>query len=97
MALAETASIFCETILLQSLLRTADDARRLVLLETDLQGACQVVVDIHSRFLFERAVFEQRAHRALSVAELRDLMTGRAARDLRRRARPSTSTPTCGR
>jgi pepF/M3 family oligoendopeptidase len=76
MALAETASIFCETILLQSLLSTADDARRLVLLETDLQGACQVVVDIHSRFLFERAVFEQRAHRALSVTELRDLMTG---------------------
>jgi pepF/M3 family oligoendopeptidase len=75
MALAETASIFCETILLQSLLAAADDARRLVLLETDLQGACQVVVDIHSRFLFERAVFERRANRALSVAELRDLMT----------------------
>jgi oligoendopeptidase F len=75
MALAETASIFCETVLLQSLLTTADDARRLVLLETDLQGACQVVVDIHSRFLFERAVFEKRAARALSVAELRELMT----------------------
>lgn len=80
MALAETASIFCETLLLQSLLagtpnNSSDaDARRLVLLETDLQGACQVVVDIHSRFLFESAVFEQRAHRALSVAELRGLM-----------------------
>ena len=61
MALAETASIFCETILLQSLLSTADADRRLVLLETDLQGACQVVVDIHSRFLFEQAVFAKRA------------------------------------
>jgi pepF/M3 family oligoendopeptidase len=76
MALAETASIFCETILMQSLLATADDARRLVLLELDLQGACQVVVDIHSRFLFEREVFTRRADRALSVAELRAAMTG---------------------
>ena len=74
MALAETASIFCETVLLQSLLATADADRRLVLLETDLQGACQVVVDIHSRFLFEQAVFAKRASRALSVAELRELM-----------------------
>ncbi|MDQ3294554.1 MAG: M3 family metallopeptidase, partial [Actinomycetota bacterium] len=76
MALAETASIFCETLLLQTLLADcADDARRLVLLEIDLQGACQIVSDIHSRFLFERAVFEGRAARSLSVAELRELMT----------------------
>lgn len=75
MALAETASIFCETILMQSLLASADDERRLVLLELDLQGACQVVVDIHSRFLFEREVFTRRADRALSVAELRRAMT----------------------
>jgi len=75
MALAETASIFCETILLQSLLAEAPPAERLVLLETDLQGSCQVVVDIHSRFLFERAVFERRAKRTLSVTELRELMT----------------------
>jgi pepF/M3 family oligoendopeptidase len=74
MALAETASIFCETILFQSLVADADDARRLVLLETDLQGATQVVVDIHSRFLFEREVFERRAHRALSVADLNAAM-----------------------
>jgi oligoendopeptidase F len=80
MALAETASIFCETILIQALLERADPARQLVILETDLQNACQVVVDIHSRFLFERAVFEQRAARALSVTELRDLMAG-AQRD----------------
>lgn len=75
MALAETASIFCETVLLQSLLASAEPARQLVLLETDLQGACQIVVDIHSRFLFEHALFERRAKRPLSVAELRELMT----------------------
>ena len=76
MALAETASIFCETILIQSSLAGAPPDRRLVILETDLQNACQVVVDIHSRFLFERAVFDKRASRPLSVAELRELMTG---------------------
>src|SRR5437763_16992060 len=77
MALSETASVFCETILVQSGLAAAegDVARRLVLLDTDLTGATQVVVDIHSRFLFERRVFEQRADRTLSVHELCDFMT----------------------
>ncbi len=45
MALAETASIFCETILVQSGLAAAagDAARQLVLLDSDLTGATQVV------------------------------------------------------
>ncbi len=77
MALAETASIFCETILVQAGLRAAvdDPARECALLDTDLTGATQVVVDIHSRFLFEREVFERRSERALSVHELNDAMT----------------------
>ena len=77
MALAETASIFCETILVQSGLVAAegDPARQLVLLDTDLTGAAQVVVDIHSRFLFEKRVFEERTDRTLSVHELCDFMT----------------------
>nr|MBA2495703.1 M3 family oligoendopeptidase [Acidimicrobiia bacterium] len=78
MALAETASIFCETILLQAGLADASgpggEARRLVLLENDLLSATQVVVDIRSRFLFESAVFQHRAQRALSVGELDELM-----------------------
>jgi oligoendopeptidase F len=74
MALAETASIFCETVLVESLLDGADDARRLVVLDTDLMGTNQVVVDIHSRFLFESALFERRARRPLSPAELCELM-----------------------
>ena len=62
MALAETASIFCETIMVQSGARAAPtDGERLALLDADLQGSCQVVVDIHTRFLFERALFERRA------------------------------------
>ncbi|HET9732816.1 MAG TPA: M3 family oligoendopeptidase [Acidimicrobiales bacterium] len=76
MALAETASIFCETLLVQAALASTDQpGRRRTILEYDLQGACQVVVDIHSRFLFESAVFEERAKRTLSVDRLCELMT----------------------
>jgi oligoendopeptidase F len=74
MALAETASIFCETILVEAELEGADDRRRLVVLDTDLIGSTQVVVDIHSRFLFESRLFERRARRPLSPSELCDLM-----------------------
>ena len=75
MALAETASIFCETIMVASGLAGAAPAERLGLLNVDLQGACQVVVDIHSRFLFETEVFERRAGAPLSVEELCTAMT----------------------
>src|SRR5688572_21142521 len=74
MALAETASIFCETIMVEAGLGAADGAARLEIVEGDLQGACQVVVDIHSRFLFEQAVFGARARRTISAAEACELM-----------------------
>ncbi len=74
MILAETASIFCETIVRDAALREADRAEQLEILEGSLQGACQVVVDITSRFLFEQAVFEQRRRRELSIQELNELM-----------------------
>jgi oligoendopeptidase F len=70
MALAETASIFCETIMVQAGLAGAGPDARLALLNVDLQGACGVVVDIHSRFLFEREVFSRRADGPLSPHEL---------------------------
>jgi oligoendopeptidase F len=75
MALAETASIFCETILVQAGLEAAGADERLALLNLDLTGATQVVVDIHSRFLFERALFERRAAGPVPPAELCRLMT----------------------
>ena len=74
-SLAETASIFCETIMVGHGIATArDDAERLAILEVDLQGATQVIVDIHSRFLFESAVFERRRSSTLSIDELCELM-----------------------
>jgi oligoendopeptidase F len=75
MALAETASIFCETILTdRSLEEASDPGVRLALLEADLQGACQVVVDIRSRFLFESRLFEARREAAVSPRGLCELM-----------------------
>jgi oligoendopeptidase F len=74
MALAETASIFCETILTDRSLETATESERLALLEADLQGACQVVVDIRSRFLFESRLFERRRASTVPVRELSQLM-----------------------
>jgi oligoendopeptidase F len=74
MALAETASIFCETLMVDAGLGRLSGAERLNMLDTDLQGANQVVVDIHSRFLFEQRVFDRRANRTLGVSELNELM-----------------------
>lgn len=74
MTLAETASIFCETLIRDAGLRESDPAEQLAILEASLQGACQVVVDITSRFDFESAVFAGRGERELSVEELNAAM-----------------------
>lgn len=74
MTLAETASIFCETIINHAVQQQADPAELISLLETSIQGSCQVVVDITSRFLFEQQVFERRRQRELSIDELNELM-----------------------
>jgi oligoendopeptidase F len=74
MALAETASIFCETLAVEAGLARTQSVERLALLDIDLAGANQVVVDIHSRFLFETAVFARRQRRTLGVGELKELM-----------------------
>ncbi|MFN2158265.1 MAG: M3 family metallopeptidase, partial [Anaerolineae bacterium] len=74
MTMAETASIFCETIVRHAALAEATPEQQLTILEAALQGACQVVVDITSRFLFEQRTFEQRRARELSAREMCVLM-----------------------
>lgn len=75
MTLAETASIFCETIIQNAAQAEAQGDEKLYVLETQLLGSSQVVVDIYSRFLFEQKVFEKRAARDLTPQEFSDLMT----------------------
>ena len=72
--LAETASIFCETLAFEAAAGLVRPDERLALLDTVLERNLAVVVDIHSRFLLERAVFEKRAERDLTVPELNALM-----------------------
>ncbi|HSV74344.1 MAG TPA: M3 family oligoendopeptidase [Chthonomonadales bacterium] len=72
--LAETASIFCETLAFNAALDAASPEERITLLDTSLEGSTQVVVDIHSRFLFEQRTFARRAERDLTIAELRETM-----------------------
>jgi oligoendopeptidase F len=74
MALAETASIFCETLVVDAGLAHLRGDERLALLDVTLQGSTQVVVDIHSRFLFETELFARRQRRTLGVHELNELM-----------------------
>ena len=74
MTLAETASIFCEAIVFNRALASAADGEKAAILEILLQDTTQVIVDILSRFRFERAVFDARKKGELSPDELCALM-----------------------
>lgn len=74
MPLAETASIFNETMLSHQVLQSCTPEARLTLLEAGLMEATQTVVDIYSRFLFESEVIDTRADHAMTVEELKACM-----------------------
>ncbi len=75
MTLAETASIMCETIVFESTIQqAASPEEELAILETSLISDSQVIVDIYSRYLFEKEVFERRGHAELTAEEFCDIM-----------------------
>ncbi len=74
MPIAETASIFCETIVVNAALKEADEKEALTILEQSISDACQVIVDIYSRYLFETELFKVREDHPLSVNELKAMM-----------------------
>lgn len=74
MPIAETASTFCETIVLNSALKTASDREKKIILENDLSGIAQTTIDIYSRFLFEDEVFKRCEKGFVSVNELKEIM-----------------------
>lgn len=74
MPLAETASIFCQTIVDSAAIEEADSNSALAILENSLADAGQVIVDIYSRYLFETKLFEMREESSLSVNELKEIM-----------------------
>lgn len=74
MPIAETASIFCETIIKNAALKKASKEEAFAILENDISDSGQVIVDIYSRFLFESEVFRRRIDSSLSVNELKEIM-----------------------
>ncbi len=74
MPVAETASTLCETIVKKAALNDSKGDEQLFILEQSLMGTTQVIVDILSRFIFEKSVFEGREKTPLSVDKLKTLM-----------------------
>jgi pepF/M3 family oligoendopeptidase len=70
----ETASLFNETIVQEQLMLSVPSGEQIFLLEAGLREATQTVVDIYSRFLFEKEVFERRKSHSLSANELCQIM-----------------------
>lgn len=75
MTLAETASIMCETIVTSALMKEVTNPQQeLAILESQLNGDSQVIVDIYSRYLFEKEVFEKRETAELNADEICEIM-----------------------
>ncbi|HXZ91221.1 MAG TPA: M3 family oligoendopeptidase [Candidatus Dormibacteraeota bacterium] len=75
MTLAETASIMNETIVTNAALAdAAKPEEALAILEMYLGGSNQVIVDISSRFIFEKEVFERRVNSELSADDFCAIM-----------------------
>ena len=74
MPVAETASTFCETIVLKAALKAAKKDEKIYLLESSLQGSTAVVVDILSRYIFEASVFDNQKTNYLDENKLKELM-----------------------
>ncbi|MFO7949084.1 MAG: M3 family metallopeptidase, partial [Candidatus Fermentibacteraceae bacterium] len=103
MPLAETASIFCETIVKNAILKDASKEEKIAIIESSLQDSSQVIVDIYSRFLFESSLFDKRKEYAAAphlceeggrvrpYADLRDHRP--RPRGLRGRGQPSPRQP----
>ena len=75
MTLAETASIFSETMLYNTTISKAKGFEKKYLTEMFLMEVTQVIVDILCRFYFEKAVFEKQKEGPLSADALCSMMT----------------------
>lgn len=74
MPIAETASIFCESIVSSACLKTASKEQAVSILENSVSGATQTIIDIYSRFLFEDEFIKRREKGILSSEEISSIM-----------------------
>ncbi len=76
MPVAETASTFNEVLVMETAIADATDKdEKLALIESQLMDACQIIVDIYSRYLFEASVFANRPMEFMSADRMCELMS----------------------
>lgn len=74
MPVAETASNFNELIIVNDAIAKAEGEEKIALIESQLQDATQIIVDIYSRFLFEDEVIRRRNTTFMFAKELEEIM-----------------------
>jgi oligoendopeptidase F len=76
MTLAETASIFAESLLAEGIYRDPDtpQTQKLLMLDDALAGAAVLLLDITTRFEFEKAFYTERGAGEVPVSRLKTLM-----------------------
>jgi pepF/M3 family oligoendopeptidase len=75
MNVAETASTFAEMVVSDAALQAAEnEEERITLLEDKIQRSVAFYMNIHARFLFETAFYEERRKGLVSVERLNELM-----------------------
>ena len=75
MPVAETASTFNEVLVVSTAIaESTDREEKLALIESQLQDATQIIVDIYSRYTFEASVFENRPTEFMSADRFCELM-----------------------
>ena len=71
MPLAETASTFNECVVMASAIsKAAGRDEKIALIESQLQDATQIIIDIYSRFRFEKSVFDNRETMFMNADQL---------------------------
>ena len=74
MPLAETASIFCETLVKASVYAEASNDAAFFLIVQELQNSFMAAIDMTGRFIFESNLMKKREDGPLSVEELKALI-----------------------
>lgn len=74
MPVAETASTFNETVIMNAAIAEAEGTEKMALIESRLQDTTQIICDIYSRFLIEKAVFDGRKEKFFFPDDLCEIM-----------------------
>lgn len=72
--IGETASIFCESIVQNELLKKTSENETLPMLEVSLRDTAWLVLNQYSNFIFEKEFYRRREKGSLSVKEIKELV-----------------------